>query len=113
MVREIDMRENTHAATASYPELCCSKPTSATQSGTPGTYTGTEVGWSTLCHDKEVTYRFVEDVVREISAMTPGAYFHVGGDEVQGLTAEQYSHFVERTQEIVYKYGKTMVGWEE
>ncbi|HEX9483304.1 MAG TPA: beta-N-acetylhexosaminidase [Gemmatimonadaceae bacterium] len=113
IVPEIDMPGHTHAAIASYPELGCSKPTPATQSGTPGTYTGTEVGWSTLCPDKEVTYRFVEDVVREISAMTPGAYFHVGGDEVQGLTAEQYSHFVERTQEIVYKYGKTMVGWEE
>ena len=113
IVPEIDMPGHTHAAIASYPELGCSKPTPATQTGTAGSYTGTEVGWSTLCPDKDVTYRFVDDVVREISAMTPGAYFHVGGDEVQGLTAEQYASFVERTQEIVYKYGKTMVGWEE
>lgn len=113
IVPEIDMPGHTHAAIASYPELGCSRPTPPSQTGAAGAYTGTEVGWSTLCPDKDVTYRFVDDVVREISAMTPGAYFHVGGDEVQGLTPEQYAHFVERTQEIVYKYGKIMVGWEE
>ena len=38
----------------------------------PGLYTGIRVGWSALCHDKEVTYRFLDDVVRELAAMTPG-----------------------------------------
>jgi hexosaminidase len=55
----------------------------------------------------------VNDVVREIAAMTPGQYFHIGGDEVEVLNHAQYARFVERAQAIVHKYGKTMVGWEE
>ncbi|HKO16581.1 MAG TPA: beta-N-acetylhexosaminidase [Gemmatimonadaceae bacterium] len=114
IVPEIDMPSHSNAAIASYPELGCSRPTPGTD-GTqpPGVYTGIHVGWSTLCPDSEVTYRFVDDVVRELSAMTPGPYLHVGGDEVAVLTPAQYVSFIERVQDIVYKYGKTMVGWEE
>ena len=64
-------------------------------------YTGTEVGFSALCVDKDITYTFIDDVVREISALTPGPYFHIGGDEVKTLTPEQYRGFVERVQGIV------------
>ena len=115
VVPEIDMPGHTNAAIAAYPELGCSKPTPGIYGGTQpaGLYTGTEVGWSTFCPDSEVTYRFVDDVMRELALMTPGAYLHVGGDEVHALPREQYAHFVERVQDIVYKHGKTMVGWEE
>jgi hexosaminidase len=115
VVPEIDMPAHTNAAIASYPQLGCSNPTPGVYGGTqgPGVYTGIAVGFSALCPDSEVVYKFIDDVVREIAAMTPGPYFHMGGDEVQALTNEQYSHFVERVQDIVNKYGKTMVGWEE
>ena len=115
IVPEIDMPAHSNGAIASYPQLGCSKPTPGVYGGTqpPGVYTGIAVGFSSLCPDSEVVYKFVDDVVREISAMTPGPYFHVGGDEVEALTNEQYAHFVERVQDIVYKYNKTMVGWEE
>jgi hexosaminidase len=115
VVPEIDMPGHTNAAIASYPELGCSRPTPGIYGGTQplGVYTGIRVGWSTLCSDSAVTYRFVEDVVRELAAMTPGPYLHIGGDEVEALSREQYAKFVERVQDIVYKYGKTMVGWEE
>src|SRR5438105_1944262 len=115
IVPEIDMPAHTNAAIASYPQLGCSKPTPRIYGGTqgPGVYTGIAVGFSALCPDSEVTFKFVDDVVRELSALTPGPYFHVGGDEVQALTNEQYARFIERVQDIVYKYGKTMVGWEE
>jgi hexosaminidase len=63
--------------------------------------------------DKEETYALVDDIVREISAITPGPYFHIGGDEVQALTHEQYIRFVERVKTIVARHGKIMVGWEE
>jgi hexosaminidase len=79
----------------------------------PGLYTGISTGWSTVCHDKEVVYRFIDDVVRELAAMTPGPYLHLGGDEVAALTREQYAQFVERVQGIVARHGKRMVGWEE
>ena len=115
VVPEIDMPGHTNAAIASYPELSCSRPTPASTAvaRVPGTYTGTEVGWSTFCPDSENAYAFVDDVVREIAAMTPGPYFHMGGDEVHVLKDPQYIKFVERVQDIVYKHGKTMVGWEE
>ena len=44
-------------------------------------YTGTEVGFSTLSLSKPSTFKFVEDVIRELSAITPGNYIHIGGDE--------------------------------
>lgn len=106
IVPEIDMPGHTNAALASYPELNC-------DGAAPPLYTGIEVGFSVLCVDKDVTYRFIDDVVREISAMTPGPYFHLGGDEVKKLTDEQYRRFIERVQTIVRKHEKQAVGWDE
>ena len=106
IVPEIDMPGHSNAALIGYPELSCSKRP-------PAPYTGTDVGWSTLCANKEETYAFVDDVVREIAAMTPGRYIHVGGDENPILSREDYTKFVERTQDIVARHGKEMVGWEE
>jgi hexosaminidase len=106
IVPEIDMPGHTNAALASYPELNC-------DGVAPPLYTGIQVGFSTLCVDREITYRFVDDVVREISAMTPGPYFHIGGDEVEKLTDEQYRQFIERVEGIVRSHGRRMIGWTE
>ena len=106
IVPEIDMPGHTNAALASYAELNCDGKARPL-------YTGIEVGFSALCVDKEITYKFIDDVVREISALTPGPWFHAGGDEVKTLTAEQYVGFINRVQEIVQKHGKQMVGWDE
>jgi hexosaminidase len=116
IVPEIDMPAHINAAIAAYPELGCSRAMpSDTAAGAPapGLYTGTEVGWSALCPDKDITFKFIDDVVGEIAAMSPGAYYHMGGDEVQLLTPEQYATFVERVQDIVARHGKTMIGWDE
>jgi hexosaminidase len=104
IVPEIDMPSHTNAALASYPELNC-------DGKAPPLYTGIEVGFSTLCVDKDVTYTFIADIVREIAALTPGPYFHIGGDENQKLTPEQFRTFIERVQSIVQKQGKEVVGW--
>jgi hexosaminidase len=106
LVPEIDLPGHTNAALASYPELNC-------DGVAPDLYTGIEVGFSTVCVEQEATFRFVEDVVREIVAMTPGPWFHIGGDEVQKLTADQYRRFVERVQGIVQAHGKQVIGWDE
>lgn len=106
VVPEIDMPGHTNAALSAFPSLSCS-------SRPVGPYTGTEVGWSALCVDREETYALIEDVVRELAAITPGPYFHIGGDEVEALTPAQYSLFIERVQGIVARHGKRMVGWEE
>jgi hexosaminidase len=106
IVPEIDMPSHINAGLIGYPEISCGQRP-------PALYTGTEVGWSSLCVDKEETYAFVDDVIRELSAMTPGPYFHIGGDEVRTLSHAQYVKFIERVQTIVNKYGKKMIGWEE
>ena len=106
IVPEIDMPGHTNAALASYADLNCDGEVREP-------YTGIDVGFSALCVDKEITYRFIDDVVREIAAMTPGPYFHVGGDEVKTLTPAQYVTFIERVQKIVVSHGKQMIGWDE
>lgn len=106
VVPEIDMPGHTNAALASYPELNCDgKPRQL--------YTGVDVGFSAFCVDKPITYKFIDDVVREIGALTPGAYFHIGGDEVKTLKPEEFVRFIERVQAIVLKNGKQMIGWDE
>ena len=106
IVPEIDMPGHTNAALAAYAELNCD--------GTARElYTGTNVGFSTLCIDKEITYKFVDDVVREISEMTPGPYFHIGGDESHVTPLKDYIPFINRVQEIVKSHGKTVLGWDE
>lgn len=106
IVPEIDMPGHTNAALASYAELNCSGK--ATE-----LYTGIEVGFSTLCTKKELTYKFIDDVVREIAALTPGPYFHIGGDESHATKKEDYIPFVNRVQEIVTANGKQIIGWDE
>ena len=106
VVPEIEMPGHANAGLSSYPEATC-------QGASPATNTGISTGTSTMCVDKEATYAFIDDVVREVAALVPTPYFHIGGDEVAGLTTEQYHRFLERAQGIVQKYGKRMIGWGE
>ena len=62
---------------------------------------------------KEITYDFVDDVIRELAALTPGRYLHIGGDEAHSTSHEDYVTFMDRVQPIVAKYGKTVVGWHQ
>jgi hexosaminidase len=106
VVPEIDMPGHTNAALASYAELNCNGVA-------PPLYTGTAVGFSTLCVPKEVTYRFVDDVIRELAALTPGPFIHIGGDEAQSTSDADYRTFMNRVLPIVSKYGKQAMGWHE
>ena len=106
IVPEIDMPSHINAALASYPDLNCNGVA-------PPLYTGIEVGFSAFCLEKDVTYKFIDDVVREIAAITPAPWIHIGGDEVKTLTPAQYQQFVERAQKIVEAHGKHAIGWDE
>ena len=106
IVPEIDMPGHTNAALASYAELNCDNTLRPP-------YTGIQVGFSALCVEKESTYAFLDDVIGEIAAMTPGPWFHIGGDEVKTLSPERYVAFIERVQGIVVAKGKQMIGWDE
>ncbi len=106
VIPEIDMPGHTNAALASYPELNCNGK--ATE-----LYTGMRVGFSSLCVDKEVTYTFVDDVIRELAAITPGNYIHLGGDESHATSKKDYSTFLQKVFPIVNKYNKQVMGWED
>ena len=106
IIPEIDMPGHTNAASVSYPIL-------NGNGKTPKIYTGTEVGFSTFDTRKDTVYAFIDDVVREISAITPGPYFHAGGDESHVTKKKDFIHFVSKVDKIVKKYGKKMIGWDE
>ncbi len=106
IVPEIDLPSHTNAALASYAELNCDGVAQPL-------YTGTEVGFSSLCVDKEITYTFLDDVLRELAEMTAGPYIHIGGDEAMSTPPDAYLRFMQRVQPLVQKYGKQVVGWEE
>jgi hexosaminidase len=106
IIPEIDMPGHTNAALASYAELNC-------DGKARDLYTGTEVGFSSFCIDKEITYQFIDDVIRELSAITPGPYIHIGADEAHSTEEADFIRFVNRVQDIVESHGKQVVGWEE
>ncbi len=106
VVPEIDMPGHVNAALVAYPKLTCNGVA-------PAPRTDMEVGYSSLCIGKELTYRFVDDVIRELAALTPGPYLHVGGDEAHATRPEEYLAFMERVESIVRAHGKRMIGWEE
>ena len=106
VIPEIDMPGHTNAALSSYAFLNCDgKKTKM--------YTGMRVGFSSFCIYKDTTYAFIDKVIGEIAALTPGAYFHIGGDEAHATKQKDYNYFVEKVQKIVARHGKKMVGWDE
>lgn len=106
IIPEIDMPGHTNAASVAYPFL-------NGNGKTPKTYTGTQVGFSTFDAHKASTYEFIDDVIREIAAISPGPYFHIGGDESHVTKKKDYILFVNKVEQLVHKHGKIMIGWDE
>ncbi|MDP3209387.1 MAG: family 20 glycosylhydrolase [Rhodoglobus sp.] len=104
IVPEIDIPGHTNAAIVAYPEL----GETATEP-----YEGIEVGFSSLAIASEETYAFVEDVLREVAALTPGPYLHLGGDESLATSDTDFLLFIARVTSIAAKFGKTLIGWHE
>ncbi len=125
VIPEFDMPGHTTSWFPGYPEL-------ATE---PGPYEiGRHFGVFDPCMDptRDETYKFLDGFIGEMAQLFPDAYFHVGGDEVNGKQwkasasiqafAKQHNladdralqvYFNQRLLKIVEKYGKTMVGWDE
>ena len=81
---------------------------------------------------REEVYEFLDAFIGEMAELFPDPYFHIGGDEVNGVQwdanagiqafmreqgmADNHAlqaYFNRRIQGILSKYGKTMVGWDE
>jgi len=125
IVPEIEMPGHSSAALAAYPELSCSGGPY-----TPNTKGGIFAG--VYCAGKEETFVFLRNVLAEVSALFPGQYIHIGGDEVpkdnwkkcprcqarikaEGLKNEHelQSYFVRRIEQCVNAQGRTLIGWSE
>jgi hexosaminidase len=80
----------------------------------------------------DATYKFLEKLLAEMTALFPDAYFHIGGDEVNGkewdanpkIQAFMKAHglknnkdlqhyFNQHVEKILEKHHKIMVGWDE
>ncbi|MFC9331818.1 family 20 glycosylhydrolase [Kitasatospora sp. NPDC057015] len=106
IVPEIDMPGHVGAALASAPELNCNGVA-------PPVHTDIAVGWSSLCMNDPDTKPFVDDVIKQIAALTPGPYIAIGGDEASGTPASDYTPFMTWAQQTVVKYGKAATGWHQ
>jgi len=118
---EFDMPGHSRSWVIGYPELA---------SG-PGPFT-LEEGDPILDPTREETYKFLEKFIAEMAKLFPDAYFHIGGDEVDGKqwnanpkiqefihahdmknNQDLQAYFNKRLEKIVSKNHKTMVGWDE
>ena len=80
----------------------------------------------------DATYKFLEKLLAEMTALFPDSYFHIGGDEVNGKewdanpkiqafmrarglknNQDLQHYFNERVEKILEKHHKIMVGWDE
>jgi hexosaminidase len=121
IVPEIDMPGHMKAALNRYPELSCVDGS----------------GWGKifsvpLCPCEESTYQFAENILTELTALFPGEYIHIGGDEVDKLTWSKAAacktlmkkegiknvdqlqgYFVKRLEKFLQSKNKKMIGWDE
>ena len=106
IVPEVDMPGHVNAAQVAYPSLTC-------DGVAPKPRTDMRVGYSSLCAGAEITYRFADDVIRELAEMTPGPYLHIGGDESFATPHGSYLTFQRRVLPLVRAHGKIPFGWHE
>jgi hexosaminidase len=106
VVPEIDMPAHVTAALIADPALACDDKA-------PSPKTGLLPSPNAVCTTRESTYRFVDDVVRDLAAMTRWPYLHIGGDEAIGLSTVDYASFVTRAAQIVESHGKQPIAWDD
>jgi hexosaminidase len=74
-----------------------------------------DVGYSALCPDSQNTWTIMTAIIDQLSAMTTGSYYDMGGDEVPStiLSQSQYADFLNREAPIVRAAGKNVMGWAD
>ncbi|MPV48664.1 family 20 glycosylhydrolase [Pseudactinotalea sp. HY160] len=119
VVPEIDLPGHTNAALHAIPELNTagsSHEGTAAEPTAPANGSG-DVGYSYLDPDSELSFTFIEHVLGQIAALTPGEYLHIGGDESHAMTSrygiDGFNEFVARTIQIVHDLDKKPIGWSE
>ena len=125
VVPEFDMPGHTGAWFPGYPDLASA----------PGPFQiAREFGVLDPVMDptRESTYKFLDTFIGEMTAIFPDPYFHIGGDENNGVewkanpriqtfmqqhnlkdTAALQNYFNQRLLKILTKYHRQMAGWDE
>jgi hexosaminidase len=117
---EIDMPGHARAIVASYPLTGCTLNANLSKND------------NVLCAARDSNFTMIEDILKEVTAIFPFEYIHIGGDEVdksfwkncsncqqlmkdKGFTelGNIQNYFVKRLEDIVTKQGKKMIGWNE
>src|SRR5215472_2787844 len=121
VVPEFDMPGHSRSWVIGYPELASGLGPFTLEQGDP-----------ILDPTREETYKFLEKFIAEMSKLFPDAYFHIGGDEVDGKqwdanpkiqefihshgmknNQDLQAYFNQRLEKILTKNHKIMVGWDE
>lgn len=117
VIPEIEMPGHSEEVLAVYPELSCS--------GIP--YKNGE-----FCIGNPKTYTFLEDVLKEVMAIFPSTYIHIGGDEAnikpwqecpkcqslkkeKGLANEHelQAYLIKHMEQFLKDNGRKLIGWDE
>ena len=131
VIPELETPGHELAAIAAYPHLSCTG-----EEVTPRIIWGVED--LVMCPGKGDMFGFLEDVVKEMVEIFPSEYYHIGGDECPkeswkkcpdcqalikklGLKAKDghspeerlQSYVIGRMEEMLAKYGKKIIGWDE
>ena len=71
-----------------------------------------DVGYSAMCPASTNTWAIMTAIIDQLTAMSPGPYYDVGGDEVPTtlLSQSQYASFVNQEAGIIQGQGKTVMG---
>jgi hexosaminidase len=124
---EFDIPGHSRSWFLGYPELSSGAGPYTLEGGGAGPYID-----PIMDPTRDSTYKFLEKFIAEMAKLFPDAYFHIGGDEVDGKQwdanpkVQEFIHahgmknnqdlqayFNQRLEKIVAKNHKTMVGWDE
>ncbi|MGH3155591.1 MAG: beta-N-acetylhexosaminidase [Streptosporangiaceae bacterium] len=74
-----------------------------------------DVGYSAVCPNAQNSYIIYSAIIHDLTAMSPGPLYDLGGDEVPAtlLSPRQYAIFINRESKIVTATGKTVMGWAD
>ncbi len=125
IVPEMDMPAHTTSWLVGYPEL-------ASAAGPFPIERKWGIFSPALDPTREETFAFLDRLIGEMSAIFPDEYFHIGGDEVNGVewntnpkisafkqaqgikdNAGLQSYFNDGLAQILRRHQKKMIGWEE
>lgn len=126
VIPEIDVPGHASAILTAYPEL-----------GSKADYDYSIERFSGVFHPtldptNDETYKFLENLFKEITPLFPDDYFHIGGDENEGVHWDEnkdiqkfkakhalktnhdlQTYFNIRLEKILNKLGKKLMGWDE